>query len=766
MTSQTTVPAVLAVIVLSASAVAQAPEFPVDAVELQGLERVSEQLVRSKIEAQPGQTFNPRAIARDLRRLYELGFFTNIKVDLDRSGGRAVITYIFEEQRVIEEVRIAGNKKVKLRQIRSVLNWKEGDSFAREAYDEERDAVRDLYRSKGFMNATVDIIVEEVSSARVRITYIIEEGKKARIRRIAFEGNAVLNDRKLQNIIKTRRAWWFLGGRYDEEKFEVDLHMIIDEYGNRGRLEADIPATEFTYSPNGKRLYITIQVEEGPEYTVDTMELADNVVFDEDELFSIIKVKAGDIHNKGQVEEDADLIRTGYEDSGYVSARVRPQVTLDRENKTTRVVHRINEGDLRYIREIKITGNAVTKGEVIRRRILLIPGERFDGSAFRSSQNRLESTGYFDATRLTLEEIVGDDRFTNLLVDVDEGKTGSFDMGIGYSTEERIGAFVGIRRSNFDISNWPSLSGGGQQLETRLSIGAVRSQYRLSFTDPEIFGYPFSFGFDFFDESFRTTGGSTFTQDVRGAQLRLAKALSPYITVRTSLRYTSVKISDFGFSFSEELNELRDPGTTIASGWGISRNTLDHYRDPSSGATHDLSLEIAGLGGDNEFVKIQEDSTWYWALDDEKKWILSFRTRTGWSTPYGSTNMVPLQDRFFAGGTSTVRGYDTRDIGPTVRTFGFFGAKERIGGEFRVLNSVEAKYKLNKMLRLYTFLDTGGVWRTAADFDLGGIKTSIGIGIGFDIPRMGPLRLDYGFPLNPDSDQGSGRLHLVTGFRF
>jgi len=739
-------------------------EIILDAVEFQGLERVSMQLVQSQLEVQPGQAFNPRAVARDLRRLGALRFFTTIQADLDRD--RKVLTYIFTEQSVIEDLLIVGNDKVRTRDIRGVLSWKEGDPFAPEAHHDERNAVLNLYSSKGFLNTTVDIVAEELSSGRVGVTYFINEGRKAKIRRIDFEGNTTLKDGELRKSIKTKRARWFFGGKYDENKFEEDLRAIVDAYANRGHLEADIPATEFTYSPNGKKVDVSIHIDEGPQYRVGSLEIANNIVYDDDELMTSIEVTEGKIHDRRQVELDAGTIRTGYEDSGYIVARVTPQVTLDRENAVTHIIHDITEGQMNYVREIKITGNDVTKDSVIRRMVLLSPGDRFDGAAYRATQRRIESSGYFDEVRLSPEEIPSDERNANLLIDVVEGKTGKFNFGGGFSTEENLGGFAEIQLRNFDIVNWPTFSGGGQQFSTRISLGAVRSQYNISFTDPEILGYPLSLGVDLFSESFRTARGSSFTQDIRGFQIRLGKALSPFVTANSSFRFSDVNISDFGFFLSPDLRKLRDPGTTISTSLGITRDTRDRFRDPSSGAIHSGRLEVAGLGGDNEFIKLEHESTWIWSLDDEKKWILSYRTREGAAFPYGSTELVPLQDRYFAGGTSTVRGYDTREIGPKVRTLVVIGPKERIGGELRFINNLEIKYRLSDLLRLYGFFDAGGVWRKPSDFDLASIKTSIGIGIGVDVPALGPIRIDFGFPLNPDSDQGNGRLHLVTSFNF
>ena len=762
---------------LGAAAGADAQDLAgVDVTEINftGLERVSEQLIKSKIESQTGEPYDASAVARDLRRLHGLGYFSTIKVDAAPRNGGLVLTFIFDEKRIVGDLKIIGNKKLRTRRVRAVLTCHEGTSFSSDAFDDERAAIIKLYKEKGFPNASVNINVEKIGPGRARLTYEITEGKRARIRSIKFAGNQALGRRKLKKTMKSRPSWWFFGGRYNEEKFEDDLDNVIDAYGNVGRLEAEIPGTEIAFSPNRKKMDITVNISEGPEYTVGDLEVAHNEVYDDDEITDIIEVHAGDIHNKGQIQEDAELVAKGYQDSGYVNAEVTPQVTLDREKKTTHLVHDVEERDLKYIREIDITGNTVTKDEIIRRQMLVKPGERFDGSALRLSQQRIENTEYFDNVRLTLHDYDDDDLYSRLMLDVEEGKTGNFNFGAGYSTEEKLGGFAELRFNNFDIMNWPTFSGGGQIFSTRIQLGSVRTRFNVSFTDPEIAGYPIAFGFDVFDESYNydTSGVANYTEESRGGQLRLGKSMSPYVMIRTSLRYYDTDYDRWAASwwYNPQLQRDFEGSATISNSWSVERNTLDIRRNPSSGSRHLLSSTLAGLGGDNEFYKLEHDSRWFRPLNKEKKWVLSFRTRQGWAESYGSSAFVPIADRFFAGGTGTVRGYDTRDVGPRVHEFKFlwheFGSRVPVGGELRLVNNLELKYKINETFRVYTFVDSGGVWEEASDFDLGDVKYSTGIGFGVDIPKMGPIRIDYGFPLNPDEDQGSGRLHMMTGLRF
>ncbi len=658
-----------------------------------------------------------------------------------------------------------GNKKIKERRILSALSMREGDPFIPEAYEEERISILGLYEGKGFANTTVDVVAERVGPSRMRLIYTIQEGQKAKIRSINFEGNDTLSGRKLRKLMATKRAWWFLGGKYEEEKLEFDLQQIINNYGDFGRLEAEITKTDLLYSENGKKMDLTVHLQEGPEYKLDNLEIAGNAVFDDDELLEQVEVTAGEVHNKSQVEKDAAELQDGYQSSGYVAAAVSPVVILDKENKTTRVTHKIEEGDLKYIREVKIIGNELTKDEVIRRQLALEPGDRYDGSQLELSKRNLQRTDYFENVRTNLNFADDEDLFTDLIFDVEEGKQGNFNFGAGFSSDDGLGGFAELRLNNFDITNWPNFTGGGQQLALKFNIGSQRDQYSLSFTDPEFMGYPFAVGFDVFDDSYQIRGGADYTEDRQGGQLRLGKTLSNYVTMRSALRHETTEITGLPFFVNPIIRRQAQESTTISLQNEFERNTLDTLRDPADGSKHVLSLEFAGLGGDNDFYKFFLDSQWYRALDGEEKWILSFRSREGYVAEYGNSEYVPLTDKFYAGGTNTVRGYDNRDIGPKAKEYIFFGDEFPLGGNITYIGNLELKYKLTEQMRFYTFLDAGGVWDDS-DFDFGEMRYSAGIGIGMEVPRLGPIRVDYGIPLNADEDQGSGRLHLISGIRF
>lgn len=744
----------------------EATTYTVREIKFEGLVRISDAAARAQLETQAGAAYDAGAVARDIRRLMDLGFFDAIDAQVQEAGNEIVLVYKVEEKRLIEQIHIIGNKKIKSRVIRAALTMREGGSFEPEMFENERQAVLDLYQGKGFANTTVDVVAENVGPSRVRLVYTITEGRKGRIKTITFVGNDHMKTRRLRKAMKTKQARWFFASRYDEDKFEADLGNITDAYGEVGFLEAKVASTDMEYSNGGKRIDITLYLEEGDQYTLDSLDITRNIVYDDEDLLESIKVHPGSIHDKVQVARDVSTIEQGYQDSGYIDAQVTPQITLDRENKTTHVVYHVDEGNLKYLREIRITGNDITKDEVVRRQMLLIPGERYDGAAVTESENRIQNTRFFDKVRITFDD-TDDELFTDLRVNVEEGKTGMFNFGAGYSSEDRLGVYTEMRLSNFDLFNWPRFSGAGQVLRIRTQIGERRNEYSVSFTEPEFLGYPISFGVDAFDESYHVRGAARYKEEIRGGQLRLGKSLSPYVFAQSIWRFQETDLSQFSRWAHPEIRKQEGRSTTIANRWQIERNTLDSNFDASRGAVHILAAEIAGFGGDHKFLRFEQDSTWYRALGQKEKWVLFLRARHGHMITYGSSDYIPLQERFYAGGTTTVRGYRNRDIGPKVREYLWRGSHFAIGGKTRFVYNAEAKFRVTDIFRLYGFADAGAVWADAGDIDFGDFNYSVGAGIGFNVPMFGPIRVDYGYPLNPNKRQSSsGRLHMSTGFRF
>jgi outer membrane protein insertion porin family len=730
-------------------------------VRVSGNNLVSDQMILSHIETKPGDSLNKGAIRRDIRRIFKLGRFKPILVDVTEAEDGVTVTFIVSEKSVAGEIRILGNTKIKERTIKDAISLRLGESSEPVVLKKDAEAILKLYEEKGFPNAGVYVDVETIGPSKVRVTYNITEGQKARIRRIEIEGNTVYTDREIRKRLNTKTVKvWFIGGIYDDLAFQEDLERIKAMYAQKGYIETGIASTSFDFSANGKSMFVTIEVSEGPQYHVASVDVKGNEVFGNDEIMDLLKLNEQDVFNRFQVVRDGGALSTFYSDAGYIYAAVLPEVTLDEDKKVAHVRYSIQERDLIYLGQIEIANNIKTKDEVIRRELTMYPGERFDANKIRRSMQKMNNLGFFDrqdpvepSTRPSAVEGAED-----LILNVNEQETGAFYFGAGFSSEEEVLGSVSLDLWNFDIGNPPKFTGGGQRLGLTLQSGTLNERYSLSFTDPYFLGYPLLFGADVFTDKREFVHHNDYSEERFGTGIRFGKRLSEYVSSSIGLRYEDIDIGNIGDDVSPEIRKEEGSRSTLSLIWAIERNSLDNKFDPRTGSVHGGSVEVAGAGfaAETDFVKLTQNYSRYFPLSE--KWVFSVHESSGYVTEYGRSDDVPIFERFFCGGSSTVRGYDERDVGPKSDDI----YRDPVGGNVRFVTNLELSYAITDILRAYIFQDSGTSWADVEDIGTSELRFSAGVGLGLNTP-MGPLRVDYGIPINPDDDQGSGRFHFRVG---
>jgi len=735
---------------------------PIKEVRVAGNRLLSDQQILSRVETKPGDLFDKGAIGRDIKRIFKLGRFKGpILADAAEVDGGVTVTFIVSEKPLVSEMRVMGNTKVKERDIKDAISLRIGESYNSGAMGGDAEAIQKLYEKKGFYRASVYIDVEEMAPSKVRVTYNITEGRKARIRAISIESNTVFTDREIRKRLKTRTAkLWFIGGIYDETEFQDDLLRLEAMYREKGYEEFKVAGTSFDYSPDGKSMFMTIHLEEGPQYHVGSVRVQGNEVFATDEITDLLELKEGDVFNPLQVAMDGGAIRGLYSDAGYIYASVPPKVTLDREKKVGHILHPILEGQLVYLGQIGINNNIKTKDEVIRRELTIFPGERFDAKKIARSMEKIKNLGFFDDLRPVDPSTRPSDfpGAEDLLLNLTEKETGAFYFGAGYSSDQALVGSASLDLWNFDMANPPKFTGAGQRLRLGLQSGRLREAYTLSFTEPYFLGYPLLFGVDVFKDKLQFIHHADFSEDRLGGGFRFGKRLSEYVRTSVGLRYEDIDIGDIDDDVSIEIQEEEGRRTTFSLISFIERNSLDYIFDPRRGSVNRLTVELAGAGAaaDTDFIRLDQDYSQYFPLTE--KWVFSIHETSGYVSEFGRSDRVPIFERFFVGGTSTVRGYDERDIGP--KSDDIF--HDPIGGNVRFVTNLELSYAITDILRGYVFTDGGTAWPDVEDIGGSELRFGAGVGIGLKTP-IGPLRVDYGVPLNADSDQGHGRIHFRVG---
>jgi len=480
-------------------------------------------------------------------------------------------------------------------------------------------------------------------------------------------------------------------------------------------------------------------------------------------------MKTGDPFDYEKMKADIEQVRMFYYDKGYMDAEVDLEHKYNSGTDRVDLIYNIASQDEIYVGKVNVIGNTKTKDKVVRREVRVYPGEKYDGQKLRKSKERIYNLGYFEdvyfETVPSAEKDVKD-----LNVTVKETKTGEFSFGGGYSSVDSFIGFAQIRQRNFDILNFPTFMGAGQDLTIRAELGSARSNYFLSWTDPWIFDLPYLFGFDVYREEHNRYGlaGWGYDETRTGGDLRLGKDITDELGTGLTYNLENVEIGDIPDDATDDLR--KEVGTNLISRltWSTVFDIRDNKFAPTKGLDTGISLQDAGgfLGGDKDFLKGWYFINFYHSIIEGV--VLELKGFTGLADAYGNSDDLPIYERFFAGGAETIRGYKQRSVGPRDR-----GSNVALGGEATIIGNAEVTFPIFKnILKGAVFYDVGNVWGRMEDYlkttapDNDGYKQGAGVGIRVKTP-IGPVKLDYGYPLNQNyDDEKTGEFYFSVSHGF
>jgi len=736
----------------AAPAPASAQELLVLDVRVDGLTVVAEETVLAKVRTKAGAPFVQAMVNEDVRQLYQTGFFADVSVDVRTEPGGVVITFLVQEKPLLRAIEIQGHRALHRDKLLKLLDLKAGEFLDPKRVKDGTEAILSEYRRKGYTHVKLaHETAVDPATGEATLFLLIDEGRKIKVRAITIEGNERFSDRRIRKVMKTKRAAFWRAGVYREEVLEEDLERVAAFYRREGFQDVNVEQALAT-DPSGRRLYVTLTITEGPRYTVGMVELTGYQLFSEPELRTRLMMAPGSVFSQDALQEDVGRLAAAYFDRGYIFAQVEPETVLDPATKAMQVTYRITEGELAYIGRIDIRGNSRTKDVVIRRELRVKPGEPFSGEALRRSRERLYNLGYFEEINFDHEPGTGPSH-RDLVVEVKETKTGEFSFGGGFSSVDRAVGFVQIEQRNFDWRNFPTFTGAGQDLRLRTQIGTVRREFDVSFTEPWFLGRPVSLGLDAFHITRleRRSLGFAFDEQRTGGGVRLGKEFTEYLSGSAGYRLEEVEISDVTVGASADFRSEEGTNTvsTLSTDWAY--DTRDSRFDPTRGQVFRWGVDVAGgvIGGDKDFIRGTASETIIWPFWKRKGWQLELRGRIGVVDAYDDSQEVPIFERFFAGGSSTIRGYEERRVGPTDPN-----TNDPIGGEAMAIGNVDIVFPIVENIKGSVFFDAGNVWRRVASF---GEDYKMGTGIGARIKTpIGPVRLDLGLPINPDDNQDDG----------
>jgi outer membrane protein insertion porin family len=757
----------LAVLGAAATVYAQGGgELVVDDVKFEGLVSIDPASVRTAIRLAPALLVTQaelKAIVRDdIKRIYRLGYFDRVDAYYEEtSPGHIDVVFVIKERPRVKEVIYQGRKKIKRKTVEEAVKVRAGDRLSLSRLNADVESIKKLYSEQGYRFADVSYRLEEVQGG-VNVTYVITEGPKAVIRSIVIEGNDVLSDWYILNkVMKTKIDRFYNTKVLDEKVLDEDFQRIEEACANRGYVRAKVVDHEVEYRKKRSAIHIVIRVDEGKLYRAGELRFVGNEKFGDQELRDLVDWRPGKPFSQKKLDEGADGVRALYKNNGYLFASIEAAKEIDDEKGVVSAAIRIDEDRPAYVRLIEVYGNTSTKDKVIRREMRLQPGDIYKENKLIRSVQRLHNLGYFDEIRPDIRIADREAGLVDLELDVvEKANTAKVNFGAGYSTLDGLVGTFSLSWANFDAAELPRIwkcKGAGQELRLSTEFGRRRTQYSLGFTEPYLFDTKTLGSFDVYNIS---RIRPYYDEKRLGWNVTFGRPLTEYVRGRGTYKFESVEIAsnyyDPGRLPFWVAGELGRKNTSSVS-WAVERDSRDNVFFPQAGSDSEVSLETAGsvFGGDVEFWRLTLGSSWY--LKHIWETVLAVRVRGGYIDRYGKTRTVPVYERFYLGGATTVRGYDEWEVGPR----DVYGNPE--GGKTMFYTNFEYRIPVSKeFFHLIAFWDSGYCWRELRDINLQDLESGVGGGIRINIPMMGLLGIDYGYGL----EAHSGQIHFNIGSTF
>ncbi|PYL60135.1 MAG: outer membrane protein assembly factor BamA [Verrucomicrobia bacterium] len=729
-------------------------------VEYTGPATVSKERILAYMRTKVGQPFNDATVEQDVEALYKSGAVQNVRIFGEPLGDGVKVIVQVQTRLIAREIVIEGAKRIGATKLRKEIKLKLNQPIKEEDLEEAREKIIEIYQSHGFTDVSVQFRIEPIDASHgtARVLYTVSEGVKGAVAQINFEGNAHISTWRLRKEMKTKRqtivAFLDKSGRLDEAQLQQDLDSLRELYQDHGFIDVEIKDVRRDRNAKGK-LTITIVIAEGPQFHVRNLAISGQTVAKEQTIRALLKMKNGSVYSPKQLHDDAKAVADAYGSGGYVDLVVTPE-SIPAGPALVDVHYKIEEGDRSYLNRVNIEGNTRTKDKVIRREVLVAPGDVFNTVRADTTKKRLENLGYFSKVETYPEETDVPGR-KDLTILVQEKRTGSLSFGGGFSTVDQLVGFAELTQGNFDLLNWPSFTGGGQKFRLRVQYGTQRKDFLLNIVEPYFLDRRLSLsGSLFYSEADYLS--VDYSQRNYGFSFEIRKPLTSFMYASLGYQLQNVDIYNVPFTAPVTIQEQQGTFTESKILGSLVFDRRDNPLLTRAGQRISYSPYIAGgfLGGDVQIYGWDIEGSQYFPL----KWdtILLFNGEIATVDTWGNGPFVPIYERLYLGGANNLRGFPFREVGPQQNG-------EPIGGESMARLTVEWTFPIIEKARGALFYDSGFVNADPWKFDFSHLASDIGAGIRLNLP-IGPMRLDYGYPLLRDGYHGGGHFNFSVGYQF
>lgn len=762
--------AIAALVAASASAF---DPFTVKDIRVDGIQRTEAGTVFSYLPIKVGDTMTDEKAAQAIKSLFATGFFKDVRIEID-SG---VVVVAVEERPAIAQIDFVGLKEFDKEQLTKGLKeagFAISRSFDRSMLERAEQELKRQYLTRGKYGVAITTTVTPLERNRVSINFNVDEGVAAKIKQINIVGNESFKEKDLIEIFQLQTpnwiSWYTKNDQYSKQKLSADLEALRSFYLNRGFLEFNVESTQVSISPDKKDIYITVSVSEGDRYLVSSIKLAGDLILPEEEFRAAMKIKPGDVFSRENLNESTKAISDKLSAKGYAFANVNAAPELDKEKRQVAFTVFVDPGKRAYVRRINIAGNTKTRDEVIRQEVRQMEGGWYDDERVKLSRQRIDKTDYFGEVNVETPPVPGTTDQVDVNITVTEKSTGNVSVGAGYSQSEGVILSGAISQSN--------IFGSGKHVSLQLNTGKINRAIGVGYTNPYFTVDGISQGFDVYHKRIDPQDlGYVYTTESTGGGIRFGIPISEKQSINfgAAIDYTDFEIDyndedtplqykKFSDDFCNSEDSCANLSIPLTAGWKY--DTKDSAISPTRGAYQSLSFEVSP-GGDIKYYKATYQHQRFFSV--AKDMVLMLNGELGYADGLGGQAM-PFYKNFYAGGPSSVRGYEAASLGPY--EIDSDGDIVHLGGTERVVFNAELSmpvpgFGADKSLKFGPFFDAGQVFGDSGGdvYDGGSIRMSVGLAATWVSP-FGPLKFSFAQPLNDENDDKLQRFQFQMGQTF
>lgn len=730
--------------------VAGAESFKVSDIQIEGNDRIETSTILAATPIKPGDEVSLEDVDKAMGNIFSLGRFDDISAELTEVQGAKIITFVVSELPLVRDVLFEGNDELSEEKLRKLVTVTTPSIYNYAKVGETISAIENAYAEDGYHAVKIASKLDVDERNEAVLVFKIDEGKQVLIDTIRFVGNTAIEEDDLKDAMETQERWWLSWltdrGAYQEDVLELDVERIKAAYKDKGYMDVKVRQPQVTLVKENEYLDIMIEIDEGEQYRVGTVGIKGDLLKSSDELLKKVSLKEGDVFNRSEVHKSIERLTDLYADDGYANANVAPLSYKNDDALTIDLMFDVEQGVKVYIERIQVRGNTRTRDKVVRREIPIAEGDQYSASKIKDANRRVRNLGYFDEVNVTKAPGSADDQAV-LNIDVTEKPTGTFSIGFGYSSVDNFISQGSVTQDNF--------LGYGLKLRLSAALSGSSQTFSLGLTDPYFLDTDWTVGF----EIYKTEREYNDYDEYRtGAAVKAGHKIAEYTKGYVTYRFEESEIDNLNLTVTNPIILEAQGISTHSSLTGeIVRNSTDYHFDPTTGGLSKFTLQYAGLGGTENFLKTILEHRHFWPLFWDT--VFSIHGETGWVFETAHDGL-PLSERFFLGGIRNMRGFETRELGPR------YSDGTYSGGETMGYFNFEFLFPLSKSMGLkgLLFYDIGNVWEDSGDY-FSEMRHSAGAGIRWNSP-LGPLRFEWGYNLSPQHDERQSVFEFTIGSAF